>query len=214
MGTYNTFSILKDCADKIVKFKQDVSIEVAHRRGKIPDEHFQNVKGGMCAAFAMQWLAQRILAIGLYTRGKGIRSEEHEGNIKIVTESIDAYLAYENNYQVDKSVQKLAEGYGLELDPSKKHFERNMTALATYYQSNLKAGEGVYIHVVLKDTNHESHALAMYHDDKNRHHFFDPNVGEYRIHEGMDAVFYETYLDLVKAKLKWEYAFSKGYPVS
>jgi hypothetical protein len=159
VGTYNNFRPLKDCADKLIKFKQDVSIEVARHRGKIEDAHFEVVKGGICASFVMQWIVQKYTGLRVYNRAKGIKSTEHEGNIKLVTESIPSYLMYQQDYQVDTSVQKLAEEYGLELRPAEKHFERTLEKLAEYYSSQLRAGQAVYIHAYI--VGDKSHALGL-----------------------------------------------------
>jgi hypothetical protein len=51
-------------------------------------------------------------------------------------------------------------------------------------------------------------------DQNNGFHFFDPNIGEYRIHDGKFVEFFKNYLALVKTHFQFEYEQAWGYPVS
>jgi hypothetical protein len=214
MGAFNNlFEELRECATKLVKFKQKVAIEAAHKQGAIDNAHFQVVEEGACASFVMAWLLQKFSGIGVFSRGKGVSTGASPANIAIVQDAIPGYVAYTQAVLPDQKRKDLAWNYGLFLDARQKvRFDSfaDLTEWATYCLDKNKA---IYVSAVLKDQG-GNHALGIYHDSQGGHHFFDPNIGEYLIHEDMDGIFYQTYTNLLKLRRGDEYAACWSYPVS
>ena len=79
MGIFNHFRPLKEHAEKLVRFKQDVSIRAAADGGLIDDNHLKLVSGGACAAFVMDWIAQQLWTTTKFSfdRGAGATKDDN-----------------------------------------------------------------------------------------------------------------------------------------
>ena len=60
MGTFNTYSDVKNFAVKEVKLKQTVLLKAARDQKAISEDHFQIAEGGACSAFATEWCSGKL----------------------------------------------------------------------------------------------------------------------------------------------------------
>jgi hypothetical protein len=169
------------------------------------------VKRGACASLTLAWICQKLTGEGHFTRGSGVKTAANRRTMRVTVEAVPSYVEYATNYEFLKSTENLIEGWGLELDMQHaNHREESLPLLASHYASVLKEGEAVYIHGSIKGGG--NHAVGIYSGSKKRQHFFDPNMGEYRIWAGFEDLFYAQYLGLIKREL-YELAACRGFAI-
>jgi hypothetical protein len=124
MGLFHTFKSLQNCSDKIVKFKQDVLLSATRDRGLIGEANYLTAKGGVCASFAMAWIAQQYGGPCYYIRGQGVPSAQSEENIGITTLAVPTYVKFLKVWgsKDDKAAEKgLAKDWGLRISHSSEY---------------------------------------------------------------------------------------------
>ncbi len=144
---------------------------------------------------------------------KHVNTGDNPANISIVIDAIPSYVAHSQSKEADKKRKDLAWGDGLFLNTKEKVRFDSFTFLTEWASQRLGKGKALYVSAMLKDQGY-NHALAISHDEKNRHHSFDPNFGEFLIHEDCDDIFCETYIHLLQTKRKDEYAACWSYEVT
>jgi hypothetical protein len=117
-----------------------------------------------------------------------------------------------------EALKALATRLDLDLDTDdKRAFSTLGLLVASYYQgpTRLLGGQAAYVTANVAGTDN-GHGMGLFRgEDTNKSfHFFDPNIGEYRIHDGKFVEFFGDYLALVKKHLLIEYEEAWGYPVS
>jgi hypothetical protein len=231
MGTYHTFRDLQQYARKDVKYKQGVTIDAAYKNGLIDQQHFEIGKGGMCAAFSMAWLKEKLLDMPseLYHRGHAggagttakVPPAEDSKNQQTAAKIAGPYKKYKSNYTASgdiTTVQGLAQDFGLRVNSNRLRRFEDFYELIRHYEENLKPEDGIYIEYDIWQSV-SGHCVALYRDANGCFWFFDPNVGGYQIHAsaaGLDKYgkFFETYRNkLMEERFQWYIMACSGFLV-
>lgn len=164
MGTFHTFGELQQFADKLVKFKQAVLLNV--NKGNIPKEHFELAKGGACASFAMGWIAQQFGGKKYYHRAKGIPSKKDTYSADSMMSMLAANSEYMKALTVgDMDIKFLAIDYSLEVVDQAPEAPVDLPFLARE-ASRAGAGSAIFAWLTIADSA-TGHAVA-YHADFGR----------------------------------------------
>jgi hypothetical protein len=227
------FAKLKDYADKMVKFKQDVLMDQARNRGFM-NQNFDIVSDGACAAYTMTWIKDKLLGgdpvffPGPYN---GPNNNAPMGDLKFRKSVVTAARGLWGQLKYKKAgakwqhfgmaLDELASDLGLEfatdnLDELDEAFGPVMDVINHFsgkgkgpgaWKSGLKPTEAAYIALSLE--NNKGHAVGLFRPYTDTFHFFDPNVGEYRIPKAGTSPtdqfkgFFLEYQTVLKEKLGW-----------
>jgi hypothetical protein len=199
---------------KMFKFKQSKTIPFLNPRREVnqqvintltlTDQEFDGVKGGVCAALACAWLAEKLSSNGDDFEGNSAGPDIHSGsNLNVVEAAVPKYL----NYRKNSDVHELLEDYGVKIsygmhpEIKRKREEttrdkRGMmqfattlrvleTLVATTAVAVLPQGKGAYVAIRCESTVPDrvsgGHAVAVYRSRGNTLYFFDPNCGVYKV---------------------------------
>lgn len=206
MGTFNNYRGLKEFGEKVIKFKQKVSIEAAHAGKKISEEHFQIVKNGACASLVMLWMLQKFGDHSLFHRGQGVASVKDQENMDIAACATPRQVTYIGGWDPDdpdRCLSRLARNYSIAISSSFL-VSRDLADLLAH----LEKDKLYYVAYNLKE-GRSGHAIGVgINWNKNRsspfYEFFDPNVGEWRVPLAKFSAFFSRYLEILKDSLKWE----------
>ncbi len=210
MGTFHTFGELQQFADKLVKFKQAVLLNV--NKGNIPKEHFELAKGGACASFAMGWIAQQFGGKKYYHRAKGIPSKKDTYSADSMMSMLAANSEYMKALTVgDMDIKFLAIDYSLEVVDQAPEAPVDLPFLARE-ASRAGAGSAIFAWLTIADSA-TGHAVAYHADSDGRVHFFDPNIGEYALHAVTTREFFVAYTDILASRFKWRYGWMTPFTI-
>jgi hypothetical protein len=218
MGTFNNFRELKEYAEKLIKYKQDVSFEAACRCGIIKTEHFELVKGGSCNALVLGWLGQKLGGVQLFHRKerKPAGSDEDSAIVAgMFSQYQFLYKTFASRIGAVRATREIAKEFNLSFCEKKLRHLETFQSVWLDLVTCTKPAQLCYIAAAVKGQACGGHAMGAFRAPDERLHFFDPNVGEYKIHAGENAerVFFNAYTGLVKEQLKWEYEATWWCPV-
>ncbi len=196
MGVFNELKTIPG-VEKIVKFKQSILMEAATKAGLITKEHFAIVQGGACEAYALAWIKEKLYPPQerMFHRAKGIKSKVDVKSIQTAANLVQPYLEYvEDREQLDwaQASYGLADKQGLDIADESDAPHENIVEVVDYCKSKLKPGEAVRIVLDIEGLD-STHAVALFRAADTFLHFFDPNIGEYRIRPGEVSTFLAKY---------------------
>ena len=222
MGQFHSYRKLQEVARKEVTFKQTMLAQVAEQQGLLEREYFTVAGGGVCAALAMMWVADKVVpgrtmalrqrfrfshadpdptTKEMYRERKGREIAQH---VKAIPEAAELQQLYNSTEPEEKAVGLMAQKVGLKV-------VTNLDNLG-----ELKAGEvlwGGYDVVVPKATEESDateakpagHAFGLFRNDLNdRYFFFDANTGEYSFTTDSLGSFWKAYGQVLTEELKWK----------
>jgi len=215
-----TFSMLKNPtdADKLVKFKQHTSLIIAHKLGKISDEHYKICSGGACAGFAMSWLSMELgVVVKTYGRDQGIPAASVPESVVEAEWVAPQYAAYSKTWDAGgaaQALEDLAQTCGLGMNSVEFASGRDVDEIWIDIKARGfdNAHEGCYISTnVTKGNSVSGHALGFRLDEAGDPHFFDPNVGEYRIKNWTN--FWNSYKQILRTSFQSTITVARAYSV-
>ncbi|WP_346837819.1 YopT-type cysteine protease domain-containing protein [Microbulbifer sp. SAOS-129_SWC] len=231
-GHYN-FQALREHALKVYKFQQGKSIQALNPHGEInggainavhlPEDHFDLIKGGVCASLTCAWLKEKRTRGGVFNGDSAGDAIHSERNRDTVMRAAPRQIQYSGNFQqndiVDLYRLKRNEDLDNVLVKSRVKFEQ--TLMSGYVQRGyrqvievqpsivnacdpayLKRGRGVYMSFTLKSTlegrRGGGHAAGAYRSRGNHLYFFDSNCGVYQINDpdGFFGAWIDCYANL------------------
>jgi hypothetical protein len=224
MGTFHTFGDLRQYGEKLLKFKQLATVQAAEEQ-IINSDHFSVAKEGMCSALSLAWLEQQVYpaTAPVFQRGNRhkpkVRGKFHtalerwnlEANKKVVVTAAPRYYAYSLNEKWDAAnntfvrdeeaaLKALAKDYHLDLDRfwmvRAEGVKNPLQELLAYCEQHLAKGQALLISY--DHGTDKSHTVALARTGEGVFHFFDPNVGEYRINGGQYGNFFTAYLACIQ----------------
>jgi hypothetical protein len=223
-GHHNNSEQLKNSAEKLVKFKQKLLIDAARTQERISKEHYETTKDGACAAFAMEWCADRLdlapFGLSKFERGQSTPSKHTpataiESHLAIVAHATPAFVEYDKNFKAlghDAVARKLATDLKLFLATPAVLTADLGYVVGQFYRLLFKEC-AAYVHANVAGVD-SGHCLGLYKDNEGRLYFFDPNIGEYLIQYGKYERFMLDHLALVKTHLHIEYETAFGYEIA
>lgn len=210
---YNYFRKLQEYGDKLIKFKQYTSLKAATEGGMVEQPLVEHAMKGACTAFVFEWISGKLSGTSSYGRNQGVKSHANEAYRNLAAKVAPGHVRYltDDANWWDASVT-LAKEYSLEIiddddieqiqsDDSFQEVWDNVSykvMLASYKQKKW------YYYMCMNCTYNGqkiAHALGVSHGEGHVH-FFDPNIGEYKITK--DG-FIPEYLNLCATKLKHVY---------
>jgi hypothetical protein len=220
MSTFHNpgaFADLRNYAEKLIKFKQGVSLKSAQNEGLVDPAHHEFVAKGACTVFVLDWIAEKKIPFrsSLFHRGKGVKSATDDYSTMAAAFAIDEFAKFAGNAKLVGSTGArtfLAYQKGLRFIDEKEIFDNHFDVVYSRIVSSIKPDQAYYISAITNDgASTDSHALGMYKDKENGLHFFDPNVGEYLIKDA--AGFFRVYSVKVIEAFKFVYGGATAKPV-
>jgi hypothetical protein len=229
-----SFAELKSIGTKVIKYKQGKSLssdEVLFEVG-LSKTKFDEAQQGVCAALTLFYI-QDILNSQLisgplinfpkdeqtrFKRNQGMSSSISIGDKQIAASAIKLQSAVTGGDHGEK-IQQFAKnnaiasqwGSGMSfgdkfLNDFDKTFiaNQNKTVFYVWYQFNF---------VNSSPQKSGAHAVAVWRDDDDVH-FFDPNIGGYRVAKNNWGKFNAKYVDLLREKIGWKITSAKSLPFS
>lgn len=205
-------------ADKLVKFKQQITLAIAHKAGRISSEHYTICSGGACSGFAMSWLSMELgVTQKTYGRDKGVPAGTVVESVAEAEWVAPRYAAYSNTWDQGfqgEARQELAAECGLSMDYDEFASGRDLDDI--WAAINLRgldhAEEGCYISTnVTRGTSVSGHALGFRVDSAGEPHFFDPNVGEYLVRNWKN--FWASYQEILRTSFQSRITAARAYSV-
>lgn len=176
------FSQLKDIrgVEKLVKFKQGKLMEAARSKGLLAEDLFTRTKKGACAAYTMAWLQEKydpamFTNCSQFERSKSVDSSEATTSIRTA-----ASHAHFQGWYRERGLPSLFMTYGMR--PSGLVMKADdLYALLTDCSAKLSRGSGAFIDYRCNRESEDRHAVGLFRENDQYVHYFDSNIGEYRI---------------------------------
>jgi len=220
MSTFHNpgaFADLKNYAEKIIKFKQAVSMKAAQNEGLVDPAHYKFVAKGACTVFVLDWIADKKIPSrgSFFHRAKGMPAAKDDASTMAATFAIDEFAKFSHNASAIGAASArdyLAYQKGLRFVDDKAISGSHLDTVYNNIVSTIKPDQAYYISAMTNDgTSIDSHALGMYRDKGSALHFFDPNVGEYKISDTSN--FFRTYSLKVIEAFKFIYGGATAKPM-
>lgn len=215
-----TFRELQNLAIKEVKFKQSkvLSSDTAFLACALDQQAYARAREGVCGALAMAYLKDVLSASPIegplvniaagemtrFRRNHGMSSsnvDDQQIAAAVIPNQAQLRASWEADWK--KAVQTLGTQLSLKANvlftPSldgtflKGWTDRMTNSSALWVKYKLQTG-----------TTTASHAVAVFKSSQGIH-FFDPNIGGYRIQPANFDAFIEKYLELLEKNFKWRY---------
>jgi hypothetical protein len=219
MGTFFEFRGLKlKGGEKLVKFKQDVLLEAAKTGEQISSAHYEIVKGGACIAYTLGWISQQFevqknLFHKTQKRPKSIDDRDHIATAAKLVKNFKKYTETGiQNADFMMAADQLADQLGVEiLSYDTFSTAGELIEVIKYfakYEKNMGVKEAASISISLENSN-SGHSVGLFRAADRQVHFFDPNVGEYRIKKDSIDLFFQEYVRVLtqtgdKAPFRWK----------
>lgn len=220
MGQHN-FRPLKDHAEKLIKFKQDVYLSGAYKGLPLGKEIYFESRGGVCAILTADWLQHRLCGTPTnFERAADISAKDDDNAAEMVKNAdMCQQLFAIDTKEVDAKAWAtpridLLDRRGLKVLDTDVNPVLLLVKLKRLMKK-LDEDEGVFFSNTVKlsgQTRTYAHATGFCYKGE-KYEFFDSNIGAYAMDPTKVEVFFQTYLTIYKEKLGLEFTAARDFTV-